>query len=241
MDRRHLAAAALLLLVASAGCASLLPGSGEVDREALAENATYDWDTEADVTLNVTGGYYHAVYRVDGRGTIGLSAFERFNERVPLDVSAIRFRYPNGTVVGPSAIGVERNESYTVVTFPDDEGQFAYRVPIRGKEVYMATAASGSYEVILPPRTDVQYPLLGRVMPGGYDRTVEDGRVHLRWDELTDDRLVVQFYLVRDLWVFGGLVLLGTLLATVGLTYFWMQLRGIKERREIVDVENQER
>ena len=241
MDRRLLAAAALLLLVATAGCASLLPGGGEVDRQALAENATYDWDTDADVTLNVTGGYYHAVYRVDGRQSIGLSSFERFNERAPLDVSAIKFRHPNGTVVGASAMTVERNESHTVVDLPAEEGRFAYRVPIRGKEIYMATATSGSYEVILPPRTDVRYPLLGRVMPGGYERSVEDGRVHLRWDELTDDRLVVQFYLVRDLWIFGGLVLVGALLATVGLTYFWMQLQGIKERREIVDVENRER
>ena len=241
MDRRLLAAAALVLLVASAGCASLLPGSGEVDRQALAENATYDWDTAADVTINVTGGYYHAVYRIDGDRTVALSQFERFNERVPLDPSAVKFRYPNGTVVGASDVTVDRNESYTVVTAPDGEGRLAYRVPIQGKEVYVATAASGSYEVILPPRTDVQYPLLGRVTPDGYERSAEDGRVHLRWDELTDDRLVVQFYLVRDLWIFGGLALVGALLATVGLTYFWIQLREIKERREIVDVENQER
>ena len=238
MDRRLLALAALALLVATAGCSTLMPGGGEVDREALAENETYQWSTSADVTINVTDGAYEAVYRIDGRETVALSEFQRLNERGPLDVEAIKFRYPNGTVVGASAMTVERNESYTVVTLPAEEGRFAYRVPIRGKEIYVATAVDGSYEVILPARTDVEYPLLGRVRPGGYETTTVDGRVHIRWEELTDDRLVVQFYLVRDLWIFGGVVAVGALAALLGLSYFWLQLRGIKERRQIVDVEN---
>jgi len=241
MRRRFLAAAALALLLVTAGCSALSPGGGEVDQAALAENATYRWNTSADVTINVTGDYYKAVYRFENRSTVGLSAFERLSDRRPLDVSAIQFRYPNGTVVNASAMTTERNETHTTVTLPAEEGQFAYRVPQRGKEIYVATAATGSYEVVLPPRTDVRYPLLGRVSPGGYERTVEDGRVHLRWDDLTDDRLSVQYYLVRDLWIFGGMLLVGIVAAVLGLAYMWVQLRGIAERRKIVDIEERDR
>lgn len=241
MDRRLLAAAAFALLLATAGCSALSPGGGEVDRAALAENETYAWDTDADVTINVTGGHYKAVYRIDGRREVGLSEFQRLSDRRPLDVEAIQFRYPNGTVVDASAMDVERNDTHTAVTLPAEEGRFAYRVPMREKEFQVATAAEGSYEVILPPRTHVRYPLLGRVMPGGYETATEDGRVHIRWEEMTDDRLVVRFYLVRDLWIFGGIVATGIAGGIVGLTYFWLQLRGIRERRRIVDVEEGER
>lgn len=241
MRRRPLAATALALLVLSAGCSALSPGGDGVDREALAADETYQWDTSADVTINVTGGVYKAVYRIDGRQTVALSEFQRLSDRQPLDVEAIKFRYPNGTVVGVSAMTVEQNGSHTVVTLPADEGRFAYRVPQRGKEIHVATAVEGSYEVILPPRTHVRYPLLGRVSPGGYETTTEDGRVHIRWDEVTDDRLVVRYYLLRDLWIFGGIVVAGLVAGVVGLTYFWLQLRGIKERRRVVDLEDRER
>ena len=241
MRRRFLAAAALALLLVTAGCSALSPGGGEVDRAALAENETYEWNASTDVAINVTGDHYKAVYRIDNRSTVGLSEFQRLSDRRPLDVAAIQFRYPNGTVVNASAMTVERNETATVVSLPAEEGQFAYRAPKRGKEVYVATAATGSYVVVLPPRTDVRYPLLGRVSPGGYDRSVEGDRVHLRWAEMTDDRLVVQYYLLRDLWIFGGMLAVGVVAAVVGLAYMWLQLRGIAERRQIVDLEERDR
>ena len=241
MDRRLLAAVALVLLLVTAGCSALGPGGGELDQSRLSENSTYDWNASADVTINVTGGYYHAVYRVDNRSTLALSRFERLNERRPLEIGAIAFRYPNGTVVGADAMAVEGNDSYATVTLPNSSGQFAYRVPMQGKELHVATAVSGSYEVVLPPNTRVRYPLIGRVSPSGYETSVEDGRVHVTWDEVTDDRLTVRYYLVRDFWIFGGIVVVGSLVAVVGLAYFWLQLREFRERRESVDVERRRR
>jgi len=239
MDRRLLAVAALALLVASAGCSALMPGGGEVDRAKLAQNATYDWDTRADVTLNVTSDHYYAVYRVENRSTLAFSGFERLNERRPLEIEAIAFQYPNGTVVGADAMAAEANDTHVAVTLPAERGRFAYRVPTRGKELHLATAAQGSYEVILPPNTRVRYPLLGRVDPGGYETSMQDGRVHVTWDEVTDDRVTVRYYLVRDFWIFAGLVLVGALAAVVGLTYFWLQLRTVRERARSVDVERE--
>lgn len=240
MDRRLLAVGALCLLMAAAGCSALTPGGGEVDRERLEEDANYDWNTSTDVAINVTPGYYHAVYQVENRSTLGLSRFHRLNDHRPLDIGAVAFRYPNGTVVGPEAMAFERNRTHTRVTLPAEEGRFAYRVARQGKRIRIATAATGSYEVVLPPDTDVRYFLIGRVVPDGYDRHMEDGRVHLVWDgadEVTGDRVVVRFYLYRDLWIFGGLIAIGTGAALVGLAYFWLQLKELRQRRDTVDVE----
>lgn len=235
--RRLLAAATLALLVASAGCAALGPGGGGVDHQALAANGTYAWNTSADVTIDVGTGNYTTVMTVQNRSTVGLSAFQRLNERRPLGVEAIQFRYPNGTVVGADAMNVTQNGSATVVTLPARRGQFAYRVSKRGKAIHVATPRSGSYEVILPPDTQVRYPLLGRVQPGGYTATTADGRVHLRWTDLTAGRLDVQYYLVRDLWLFAGVVIVALLAAAAVLTYFWVQLTRLRKRRETVDLE----
>lgn len=240
MRRRLLAAAALVLLLTTAGCASILPGGESVDEERLAEDASYDWDTDADVTINHTGGDYRAVYRVENRSSLAVSEFQRLDDRAPLPIAAIAFRYPNGTVVGAEAMTVEANGTHTVVTFPAAEGQFAYRVDVRGKEVHVATAVDGSYEFITPPSTRVRYPLVGRVTPDGYETTLVDDRVHIRWDDLTDDRIVVRFYLVRDFYIFAGLLAAGAAGAVVGLAYFYLQLRSLRERRDAVDVERGE-
>lgn len=242
MDRRLLAAGALCLLVAAAGCSALTPGGGEVDRERLAEDVAYDWNTSADVTINITPGHYRAVYRIENRSTIALSRFHRLSDHRPLPLGAVAFRYSNGTVVGPEAMAFERNRTHVRVSLPAEEGRFAYRVARQGKRIRVATAVAGSYEVILPPDTDVQYFLLGRVVPDGYDRFTENGRVHLVWDgedAITGDRVVVRFYLERDLWIFGGLLAVGTAAAVVGLSYFWRQLKALRQRRDSVDVERE--
>jgi len=237
MNRRLLAAAALGLLLVSAGCTGLGGGSGQVDRAKLAQNATYDWNTTADVTFNVTGGYYHAVYRVDNRSSIALARFHRLNDRRPLPIEAVAFRYPNGTVVGAEAMNATQNRTHVTVTFPARHGEFAYRVAHRGKELRVVTAVQGSYEVVIPPATQVRYPLIGRVAPAGYRTSEEGGRVHVRWDQVTGDRIDVRYYLVRDLWIFAGMLAAGAAAALVGLSYFWLQLRELRERRQTVDVE----
>lgn len=240
MDRRLLAAGALVLLLASAGCASILPGQDGIDREPLAEEETYDWNTSADVTINATGGAYTAVYRVENRSTLAFSEFQRLDDRAPLQLGAVAFRYPNGTVVGVEAMDVEANGTHTTVTLPAERGRFAYRVGVQGKEIHVATAVSGSYEFVTPESTRVRYPLIGRVVPGGYETTIEEDRTHIWWEDLTDDRIVVRYYLVRDFYIFAGIVGVGISAAVVGLAYFWLQLQSLRERRDSVDVERGE-
>lgn len=234
MTDRVLAAAVLALLAASAGCSAI--GGGGISQEQLAEDADYDWTTTANATITIERGKstYEAVYRIDGQDTLAFYRFQEFSNDRPLEVSAVYFRYPNGTEVTLGTDAVEIAQSRTVITPPAETGRLALSAPKRGKHIVVAAVVEGPYEVILPPEADVRYPLFARVIPRNYERTVRDGRVHLTWDEVRGDRLVVRYYLASDLLLFGGLAAAGAIVAAGGLVYFWLQLRTLRRRREEV-------
>lgn len=231
---------ALLLLfgglVVLSGCAGF--GGGEVDPQRLGQNATYDWDTSTDARVVIDGNEYTAVYRFENRTEVELFRFFRLNNKRPLDPAALKFRYPNGTVVDYTAMTVEKSRTRTTVTLPTAEGQLAYTARTRGKRLRLPVILEGgSYEVVLPPGTRVQYFLFGRVRPGEYQRTIEGDRVHLRWSAVESDRIVVRYYLQRDLFLFAGLFIAGLAVALGGLGYFVLRLRRLRERREEVGLD----
>ena len=236
--RRGLALLALCVLVLTAGCSAL--GPGEVSEADLAENVDHDWNTTANATLTVERDRYRAVYRVTGRETIDLYHPRRLDNRDPIDPIGAAFRYPNGTVVNITTDDVERADGATVVTLPAENGSLAFAAPRTGKRLAVPTNVPGSYEVVLPDGGRVQYPLLGRVVPGGYDRSVaSDGRVHLRWADPRGDRVVVEYYLARDLLLLGGIVAVAGAALLGGAAYFLLVLRRLRRRRDEValDVE----
>lgn len=230
--RRFLAALAFAVLAMTAGCAAL--GSGDVDRDKLGEDVEYDWDTSADVTITVGPDRYQVVYRFDNRSSVELYSFQRLNNERPMDPIGAQFRHVDGTVerIDPSA--VDKTRSRTVITFPSTQGRFGYTAPKTGKSIRVPIFAEGSYEVILPPNARVKYRLLGRVTPRGYDTSMVDGQVHIRWEEPSGDRIAVRYYIVRDLLIFGSLLGIAVVLIFAGGVYFWMQLRTLKARREEV-------
>jgi len=235
MTRRLVALGLLVVVVAVlAGCTGPL-GGGPVDRAALAGNQTYDWNTTANTTLTVQRNDLLAVYTVENQSTIPVYTFGRFNDVRPVTPSSVAFRYPNGTVVGPEALNVTRSNSKTLIRLPQPRGQLAMTLPKNGKLVRVPVVVPGSHEVVLPPNTDVQYPLVGRVVPAPNRRFVgPDGRVHLVWHDVSGDRLVVEYYLDRDLVVFGALATAAGLVVVGGLVFFWLQLRRLRERRSEV-------
>lgn len=234
MMRRVLAAGLLLLLAAGAGCTAF--GGGSVDPDRLAREAEYDWDTDANVTVTVEKGanVYEAVYRIDGQEALEVSRFEELSGDRPLDVSAVYFRHPNGTVVNLGPEAVTKTRSATVISLPADEGRLALSAPKRGKHVQVAAVLGAPYEVILPRGAEVRYPLLSRVVPRTYERSIEDRRVHLRWEEARGDRIVVRYYLGTDFLIFGGLLAGGAIAAIGGVVYFYYQLRDLRRAREEV-------
>ena len=76
-----------------------------------------------------------------------------------------------------------------------------------------------------------------RVDPGGYDDTVEDGRQTLYWNEIEDGSISIRFYLLRDLYIFGGIIGISVVLGIGGLVYYLRQIREAKKKREDVGLD----
>jgi hypothetical protein len=278
MTRRRLLLGALGLaaLLALAGCSSIL-GPGQASPADLAADESYDWDTDRDAYLEVNENNVTAVYAVasrttgafdDADPTIELYGRDTLGVEQPEQVSAVQFRYPNGTVVAleerdgeavavvtyengttadaPGLMTVDRTRRRTVIGLPANEtGQLGVTVPKNGKQVATPAYVQGSYEVVLPANAEVGVPLLAQVRPGADSRPVIDGRVHLRWDDLTAGTLSVRYYLSRDLLLFGGLAIGGTIIGLAGAAYYALQLRETRRKRDEVgldvDVEDDDR
>ncbi|WP_122091362.1 DUF5803 family protein [Halalkalicoccus subterraneus] len=229
MNRRLLAFASLVALVAVAGCT----GFGSVtSEEGLGEDAEYDWGTDADATINVTDGEYKAVYALENRSTIRLYEATRYGDDNPIDVRAVQFRYPNGTVVGAEEIEVEETRSEVTVHLPTEGGQFAFTSDSRSRNLATDTFVEGSYEVILPPGYRVDNFVLANVRPGGYETELVDDQVHIRWDEVETDTISVRYYMERDVYLFGGLIVVASIGAAIAGTYVYRQMQELKRKRE---------
>lgn len=231
MRRWVLALAGLALLAMLAGCAGF--GGSAISQEDLAKDATYDWNTTENVTVNATGQEYRAVYAIDNRSSLTLASSGQLGSTQPLPIKAVKFRYPNGTVVGADAFNVYTKNSRTVVEFPAENGKFAYMAESGPRSLYAPVALEdASHEIILPAGMRVEFPVFGSVRPGGYEKTVQDNRVHLVWESVNADTISVQYYLLRDLYLFGGLVGVLALIAVGGVLYFRLQIRRLERNRE---------
>lgn len=219
----------LLALVVLSGCSAFTP---EPDQERLGEDATYDWNRSADATYDVQPDEYTAIVGVENTSEITLWRPGDLGGQEPLEVSAMKFRYPNGTVVGASAFEFERTREELIVTLPASEGAFAYTAESGSRSVFVPITGTGTHEVILPPgmRTDV--PVFGDVDPAGYEQTRTDTRVHITWTDAPENPIYVQYYLQRDLYIFGGAVAVFAVLGTIGLLYFRVQIKNLERRRE---------
>lgn len=246
--RSLLPVAALVGLVLLSGCAGLL-GGGSVPDEQLDEAPAgadgYDWSTDADAHIVVTeNARFRAVYRINrsARDSVQLFRRDAFSGRSPIPVSALRYRYPNGTVVNGTAFdarggGVDRTRDEVNVSLPaqagTETGQLAFSSSSTPKQFTLPVFVEGAYEVVLPENRRVGVPPFGSVSPGGSEvsRTGE-GRTVVRWDEVTSDSIAVRFYLERDLYAFGALAVLGLVAGGGGLLYYRRQIKRLREQRE---------
>lgn len=248
MHRRHLALLAVVVLAALSGCTAIF-GPEEVDSEQLSQNASYDWDSEADASIVVNRSSYRSVYRVENRSTFTIYDRDGLGREQSVEISALRFRYDNGTVIAPneSSLSANRTGSRTNIRLPGNvSGQVAYSAPRSGKSYGTPThVENGTYAVTLPPGARVGIPLLSQTSPGGYETTVEEStdRMTVRWDEpITAGQIQVRYYLARDLLIFGGLALIAVLVGVGGTLYYYRQLQAVKRRRMEagIDLEEEE-
>lgn len=228
--RKLLVAAGVLALAVTAGCLGG-GGAGPTDQQ-LAQNATYDWENDADVAVDVGGGEYQVVASVDNQTEARFARSDGFGGRNPLPISSVQFRYPNGTQVGADGIDVSTRNSRTVVTFPAENGTFAYSANAGGRSASIPVRFEGSHEVVLPPGMRTSVPVFGFVEPGGYEKTIEDNRVHVRWDSLDGGRINTQYYLQRDILLFAVVTGALLVLAAGGVVYYRILIRRLEDERE---------
>jgi len=266
MNRRVLAAVAVVALLALSGCTTFF-GDEAANAKDLSADATYDFDTDRDAYIVVNEDNYTAVYDIADRTgeTIDLYTTDSLSVEQPLSIRGLQYRYandtrfpdgtklrytdanatnatrvyPNGTTESVTALSVSTTRKRTRVTLPEDPGQLAFTASKEGKELALRPPVNGSFELALPPDTDAALPLLSQVRPPNDGRHVADSRVHLTWQELDTSVMIVRWYLDRDLWLFGGLAAVGLLMGLLGAGYYYLQVKRAKRRRtaEGIDVD----
>lgn len=242
MNRRLvLAGVVVALLTITAGC-SALPffGDDSFSKERLDEEppgGDYAWnETDAKVTIWVLDGQFKAIY--DLNGTEQLELFRRdFRSKYPLGIRAVQFRYPNGTVINGSQLSIRKKNNNAVVTLPDANGSVALTADAENKHFRLPNYLAGSYEVVLPENMRIGIPIVGDVSPGGATVSQDDqGRVHIHWDDASAN-IAIRYYLQRDIYIFGGVLLLIFLLGGGGALYRYWQIQSLREVREEVGLD----
>jgi hypothetical protein len=238
MDRKHLLPVALAALALTAGCASLL-GGGEVSAERLDEEPpdAYEWEAETDAYITITeNARFTAVYRLN-RSSVELFRRDGFGGRNAIPVSAVRYRYPNGTVITGSELterggGVERSRSAVRITLPADRGRLAFTSDSTPKRFALPTFVNGSYAVVLPPNRRVEIFPFGRVSPRDYAVESRGDRRIVRWERVETDSVSVQYYLQRDLYIFGAAAAILAVVGIGGILYYRRRIEALRRRRE---------
>ncbi|MFB6092102.1 MAG: DUF5803 family protein [Haloquadratum sp.] len=243
MNRRLLlAVGSLALLAITSGCLGI--GTGPVPAERLESDpaGSYAWDADTTVHVTVQPNTQFRVVMATNDTTLELYRRDGFGGRAPLPVQAVRYRYPNGTVITGTELrarggAVRRTRSETIVSLPPSAppggGAVAFTSGGTPKRFTLPTYVDGTYEVVLPPDRRIAVPVFGQVSPRGYDtRTDDRSRLHIVWrDPVTAETVSVQFYLQRDLYVFGGLAGIVLLVGAGGLAYYRRQIQRLRRRR----------
>lgn len=240
MNRRYLIPLALAALALTAGCAGLL-GSQSISDEQLDEEppSPYVWDNDVNAHITITeNARFQAVYRLDEE-SMELFRRDGFGGRNAIPVSAVRYRYPNGTVLTGTELRerggeIDRSRSRVSITPPNgtDAGQLAFTSSSTPKRFALPAFVNGSYAVVLPPNRRVEVFPFGTVDPGGYEVSREGDQRVIRWESVETDAISVQFYLQRDLTIFGGAAAVLVVIGLGGAFYYKRRIEALRKRRE---------
>ena len=237
--RRLLALSAVLALVALAGCLSVFGGISDEDLDREAE---YDDLKAANATgaIDVDGGEYRVVYDLNGTAEMSVSRSAYHRDR-PLDIEAVRYWYPNGTAVNGSALSIDQGRTSTSIAVPDGNGTLAFTADAGSRTLQVPAVEEGAYVLALPEGQRTSHLLFGSVSPSGYDRTIEDDRERLHWEDL-DSTIHIRHYVSWHVPVFYVLVAVVGGLGGLALLRTKRQIERLREqRRELgldVDLED---
>ena len=242
MNRRLLLAAGCLALLAlTSGCLGI--GTGPVSEDTLDSDPAeaYEWETDRAAHITVQENtQFRAVMEVN-RSTVDLFRRDGFGGSNALSVEAVRYRYPNGTIITGSELRerggeVRETRDETVVELPpgtEGRGTLAFTSSGTPKRFTLPTYVEGTYEVVLPENRNIDFPVFGQVSPGNYETVRDDrGRVKVVWAEpVTADTVSVRYYLQRDLYIFAGVLGAIVLVGIGGLLYRRRQIERLRKQR----------
>lgn len=239
--RRTRGLLALVLLVTLSGCTGVFGGVSDAELDETPPEGDYEWDADADVHVTIhENTTFEGVYRADGE-ELELYRRDGFGGRNPLSVSAIRYQYPNGTVINGTTLaqrgGVDESREAVTIEFPegDVEGdKVAFTAGSSPKRFALPTFVEGDYEILLPPGRRASLPIFGRISPAA-DRLSEpdaDDRVHATVSDVTSDSVAAQFYMPRDLQILAVVLSVAGVVAAGGVAYYLRKIRDLRARRE---------
>jgi hypothetical protein len=252
MNRRRLAVVGLIVLVALSGC-SLFDSGGEISEDELTKEVSYDWETNATASFNLStskllslsADSYKAVIRAENE-TLDIHRERTFRGDTSVSIEALKYRFENGTVVNAThsnLTAVEHSER-TELQLPATNGTVAYTASWGGsswggygRSWSTPTFVDGSHEVTLPEGARVGIPLLSRVRPGSQEKTVENDRMTIRWDDPDNSEVAVRYYQLRDLYLLGTLVLIAIIVGIAGTIYYYRQIQRAKRKRKDVGLD----
>ena len=238
MNRRlGLAIIAVLTLTVTAGCLDYVTGGGEISDDVLdAEpDAAYDWETDRNVTLTLdTGSQFRGVYNVSADQRLRLYQPTSIGQEGPLDISAVRFRYDNGTVISGTELRdrgeIDQTPDEVYVTVPAD-GRLAFTAGATPRRLTLPVYVEGSYEVILPEGSRMDFFLFSNTVPAGATTERVDNRVRVTWENVESSSILVQYYQNNDLTIFGAIIGILSAIAVGGLYYYRRQIDRLHATR----------
>ncbi|ERJ07728.1 membrane lipoprotein [Halorhabdus tiamatea SARL4B] len=216
----------LVGLLALAGCLS------PVSDADLAENATYDWEADANASYRLYAGNYTAVVDIQDRESLELFLPDGLGSRQAIPISGLKFRYPNGTVANDSVYEVSTGRSEVVLEPPVSNGTVAFTARRSGSDFRTRVLVEGTHEVALPPNKRVGLPVFSRVVPGDYETGRVGDRTIISWNSIDRDLITIQTYLERDLLLFGGIVVIALVVGAFGLVYYRREIAKLRTERE---------
>ena len=261
MNRRLLAVGALFALVALSGC---LGGGGEISEDKLTKNAEYDWDKNVTASYNVTTSpllsfspnNYRAIIQVENQSTVKLRRSTLFRGDQSVSIRSLQFRFPDGNgsderivnATHENLTAVEQSDK-TEIRLPAENGTVAYAAnwggPSRSfggspRTWRVQTPVDGSHEVLMPDGARTNLPLFSLTSPSGDETSVENNRARIRWDSLNSGSITVRYYLVRDLYIFGGVFVLVGLAGVGGILYYYRGMRRARKKRKEVGLDTEQ-
>ena len=248
MNRRlALAVLAVLTLTVTAGCLDYVTGGGEISDDVLdAEpEAAYDWETDRNVTLTLdTGSQFRGVYNVSADQRLRLYQPTSIGQEGPLDISAVRFRYDNGTVLSGTELRargeVDQTPDEVYVTVPAD-GRLAFTAGATPRRLTLPVYIEGSYEVVLPEGSRMDFFLFSNTVPASATTERVDNRVRVTWENVESSSILVQYYQNNDLTIFGAIIGVLSAIAVGGLYYYRRQIDRLHATRVEMGLDDEDK